>query len=172
MLTLDQDIAMLRRLVFNGGLGIDDRTLPRPVLVMEKIEFIGLYSFEQEACCPVCEQIYKPFIESGELVLIQSACDTCFFDVYMGTKDDNLLEEVNRLLKAKAFVQRFDTLCAEHPWLIQESFAYNRCFMDWCQMYDDLRKETTKLLRHIQESATQAAEKRSFWFSNWFQRRQ
>lgn len=168
MIPLDEDITMLRRLVFAGDMIIDRNTFGTAVLVLEQSKFLALYGYDQESACACCDKVYKPFNDVDALVWVQTACPACYGPVCRGEVTDEVMRQVQDLMIAKAHLIKFDSLCSEYPWLIQELYAYNRCFGDWLEMYEKVRKERDTYKRITELPHTQSKQKN--WFATWFSR--
>lgn len=164
MIPFHEHTSLLRKLVFNGSIIIDRSTTGKPLMLIDATEVPNIF---ETVACPRCDMDYSPFqIGPENLIWIKPSCDPCLVLIYSGQDEDKLLNAVTEMMKAKAYLLKFDNLCAENPWLIQESFAYQNCFMDWCAEYDKLKKEFEAFALKVVETAG----KRNFWFTNWFGR--
>ena len=149
MIPLHEHESLLRKLVFHADLAINRQILARPVLLLPIDRFNAVSNFQEVVACSYCDEPFKPFSNlDDKLVWLTTGCTLCFTTkVWAGEQSDLVLDKVSELLVAKVYQQKFDVLCAEHPLLIQESYAYSRCLQDWIAMYDELRVKYEALKR-------------------------
>ena len=164
MIALNEHTSLLRKLVFHAGAKVERAFFAKPVVVVDTPQLTNVLSLDEQVGCNVCGEPYKPFHADKGLVIVLPACDGCVQSIWKFGADDELVPVVSEMLRAKSFAAMFDLLCARHPWLLQESFAYNQSFTSWCEHYDKLRKEFAAYKKAVED------ESKKSWIKRWFGR--
>jgi hypothetical protein len=171
VLTFDEDTKFMRELIFSGAQ--IDRSFSKPILAISKKDLA--YPLDFEVGCPHCEQAYKPFGDADDIVLVRTACDKHYMAIFQSTLDDIAFSEAQKMVTARIILNKFDEFCALYPWLIQESFQYNKAFLDWLAMYEGLKREKEVVEKQLEDlkavRGLPEPVRKENWIQRWFARK-